>query len=65
MKNPFRTRAKYELFGRQDKYYIVKYRKWWQLRWHTLTSGGVYFWLGNEREAMGIVENINNGTAKI
>lgn len=33
MKNPFRTR--YGVYSLSDMWYI-KYRKWWQRRWHTL-----------------------------
>lgn len=66
MKNLFRMRAKHEVFGRTDTWYIVKCRKWWQLRWHTLTSGSVYPWMtADEHEAKEIVEKINNGKLKL
>lgn len=66
MKNPFRTRAKHEAFCLSKNIFIVRYRKWWQLRWHTLKSKGVYTWLSvHEHIAKGIAENINKGKFKI
>lgn len=65
MKNMFRTRVKYgPLYIHGRKCYTVKYRKWWQLRWHGLTA--VHPWHTEyEYRAKKMVERIEKGEVKV